>query len=950
MLHGLKEAAHEYWLQGFNVVAVAIERGDDGRFSKKPLVDWGRWQKERQSPEDFDGQPWDSADGFGVVCSIPNREGYYLAVVDHDTKNVSVEARRRGEELLKRFPTTRMERTVSGGRHLVYYSRVKPKPVSLYHESHALELIAGPKLCIMAPSKGYMRLNDNSPTVIEDAEALFYEVLGVGDGRVDSSRGLPADKLEKWLQQVKRHLHVTGEGSQYIYAHCPFHPPDKHPSLALHKTKFYAVDYHDGRVYSLRQLAEALGISLEGVNETLNISLGGYRLNVMGRDVFLHNSLGEPVFTCKLYALNTQKTKAKISELTGVDEADVERKVAAFVFRVHVMEKDGIEGNCENELDGEADETLVFDVETEAKIEAEVKRIIEAENQLEALKPHLDVVVVGEDENKLAILTLLAGSKFQEAEKKQIILLKGTEGGGKTTLASTLTGFFRTKMVGRFTEHALEYSDLKGYEVLYIQELGSMDMEKQGVATIKFLSADDKGFIVEFTVRDREDGRLRTEQKRIPAITTISTTTRLILDSQFERRAWLFNVDESIEQTERVKKWKAWLGRQRDEVKLGIRKITDYDFSREVIKRFVQQLKPEKIVIPFRETLTQVLGSNALRVRGDIDKLYSFIELYALFNPKRLLKVKEDVYAVTPEIAVEALKIVEKPLANMLCKADERVWPLLQALKEVVDIKEETDDYGQNREKPVKFDKRGSQIDKKVREKLAIKLGKSEKTVRELLNFLEASGYVCGDQKKPKTYTLLYDVTDIESKLVGVSAILKTANSLMEKMLKEAREWLRIELETQPPQEGEENKIQGSLDLDKASPPPTTMASFKSPENGLSKASLGKISQENHELEKPPQKEENSIKNGVHETSDLNRASSLLSFTTQPPISNPIIGMFKASSDGKTSENRQFSESPIPRGFLKCEFCAKNGRTMLFASKQDLDLHVKARHRHDGGC
>jgi len=37
-------------------------------------------------------------------------------------------------------------------------------------------------------------------------------------------------------------------------------------------------------------------------------------------------------------------------------------------------------------------------------------------------------------------------------------------------------------------------------------------------------------------------------------MTVISTTTRLLLDSQFERRAWLFNVDESEQQTERIKK------------------------------------------------------------------------------------------------------------------------------------------------------------------------------------------------------------------------------------------------------------------------------------------------------------------------------------------------------------------------------------------------------------
>jgi hypothetical protein len=52
---------------------------------------------------------------------------------------------------------------------------------------------------------------------------------------------------------------------------------------------------------------------------------------------------------------------------------------------------------------------------------AEVERIVNSENQLAALKPHLDAVIVGEDANKQAIYTLLIGSKFADLDKKQII-------------------------------------------------------------------------------------------------------------------------------------------------------------------------------------------------------------------------------------------------------------------------------------------------------------------------------------------------------------------------------------------------------------------------------------------------------------------------------------------------------------------------------------------------
>jgi energy-coupling factor transporter ATP-binding protein EcfA2 len=938
MLQGLKEAAREYWLQGFNVVAVAYEQDEDDKVSKKPLVEWGKWQTERQSLEDFETQPWDAADGFGVICNIPNKDGYYLAVVDYDVKNVSIEALKRGEAFLKRFPITQMEQTVSKGKHLVYLSKVKPKPVSSYHDSHGLELIAGPKICIMAPSKGYVKLNENPPTIVEDAEGLFYQILGVGDDRTAANEGLPLNMLGEWLGKVKASLNVAGEGAQYLYVHCPFHPPDNHPSFALHKTKFYAIDYHDGKVYSLKQLAEALGIELDGLKKTLSVSLGNFRLNVVKRDAFLHNNHGEPIFTCKLYALNTEKTKAKLSELTGVDKRELEQKVAALVFRSHEMQNDEDESG-KAEVEDNAKQPLMLDDETETQIEAEVRRVLETDNQLAALKPHLDVCIVGEDENKLAILTLLAGSKYDDVDKKQIILLKGTEGGGKTTIASTLTGFFKTKEVGRFSEHALEYSDLKGYEVLYIKELGSMDMDKQGVASIKFLSADDKGFIVEYTMKG-EDGRFRTEQKRIPAITTVSTTTRLVLDSQFERRSWLFNVDEGEEQTERIKKWKAWLGRQKDEVKLGIRKITDYDFSKEVIRRVVSNLKPQKIVIPFRETLTEVLGSKNLRVRGDVDKLYTFIELYGLFNIKRLQKLREDVYALTPEVAIEALKIIEKPLTNMLGKMDERVKPLLEALKEIPGVEERLTDEGQTYEEPIKYDVKGAEIDKKVREQIAIRLGKSERTVRELLNYLEACGYASSDQKKPKTYTLLYNVEDIEAKIIGVSAISKTADLLMEKMEKEAQNWLKTGLENLPPQGIEKGRSEcGPKQLEGKITP--------------IQASLGERIGENWRFNESPIFQGKDVS-----ASDVSPTSAKEGSPTHEPllspssaqlgISNPFLSTSQGSFIERSEKDRRSEKSPIPRGLLQCEHCAQQGRSTFFASKHDLDLHVKTVHKH--GC
>ena len=270
----LKAAARSWFDQGFNVVAFRFKIDDEGELSKQPLIEWSKWKSQRQTLEEFENQPWSISDAFGIVCGYPNAEGLYLAVVDYDVKKVSEDAKKRGEKLLERFPITRIERTISGGLHYVYFSRVKPNLISETHDSCALELIAGPsKLCVMAPSKGYKTLNDNPPRVVEDAEELFREIVKLPDPRKAKIGAESRGKLEKWLKVLKEHLDVAGEGSNYIYAHCPFHPPDKHPSFAINKVKFYAVDYHDGEVFSLKDLGEKLGVDLPGEKGENNLNL-----------------------------------------------------------------------------------------------------------------------------------------------------------------------------------------------------------------------------------------------------------------------------------------------------------------------------------------------------------------------------------------------------------------------------------------------------------------------------------------------------------------------------------------------------------------------------------------------------------------------------------------------------------------------------------------------------
>ena len=162
------DAARQYFDQGLNVVSMK---------QKKPLVEWARWQTQKQTVEELEDQPWVQADGFAVICGAKLESGLFLAAVDFDVKNVSAEAQAKGRQILKKLLITQMEATPSGGQHWLYHTHTKPKTVSVYHNDCGLELLGEGKLCIMAPTQGYKPLNDNAPSILLDIESELYEAM-----------------------------------------------------------------------------------------------------------------------------------------------------------------------------------------------------------------------------------------------------------------------------------------------------------------------------------------------------------------------------------------------------------------------------------------------------------------------------------------------------------------------------------------------------------------------------------------------------------------------------------------------------------------------------------------------------------------------------------------------------------------------------------------------------
>jgi len=250
----LRDEAKRYFDSGLNVVLLR---------DKKPLHRWQHLFNERQTEEEFNALPWEEANQFAVLCGKKAKNGLYLGAIDIDVKNLPAEVAEKALTIMRSFPTTQTEKTPSGGYHLVFWS-VKPvKTISQYHNVCGVELIGEGKLCIMYPSEGYFKVNDNLPSEVDDLTGLFFEVLAEHGIIPQKAADEPDELLERWLRQIKAKLKVKSEGARYISCSCPFHPPDRHPSFAINKQRYYAVDYHTGEVYNLKELAEKLGITLE---------------------------------------------------------------------------------------------------------------------------------------------------------------------------------------------------------------------------------------------------------------------------------------------------------------------------------------------------------------------------------------------------------------------------------------------------------------------------------------------------------------------------------------------------------------------------------------------------------------------------------------------------------------------------------------------------------------
>lgn len=305
----------------------------------------------------------------------------------------------------------------------------------------------------------------------------------------------------------------------------------------------------------------------------------------------------------------------------------------------------------------------------------EAKHLLSDPSLLYSIKNILDVELTGEVENKLLCFLLGLSSK-RPPDEKQFVMIKGSPSGGKSALGRVTTSPFKTKEIGRFSARAIEYSDLSQYDILYLKELFGEENTR-----IRFLSADDGGYIAEVTVKDKETDRFTTEEHRIPPITIFTTTAKVDVDQQFEQRSWITNVNETEGQTEAIWNFKA----SKEEVKV-LRTIgKEPPRSRlPVLAAIVKLLEPCDIVVPYARVLTNLLNKTDLRSRRDYDKILELVKLSAFLHQKQRPKINETTLATLQDLYM-SLKISLDSFVRTKSGLEKRVLEAIPAIRELGD-------------------------------------------------------------------------------------------------------------------------------------------------------------------------------------------------------------------------------------------------------------------------
>jgi len=413
-------------------------------------------------------QDWISqGNNYGVVCGTGNEKDGYLFVIDVDNPSQEFLSK-----LLKQLPATFTVRTGGGGYHF-YYLTSKPFPSKKVDVDGVHVDLQGKGKQVVGPNSIHPETKKQYE-IIRDVEIYklttedWQQILKLFFKKeISKQREISEEKLEKFLKQIIENLNCEDRGEYYL-CHCPFHPPDNHPSFAIYKNTKLGVDFHDGAIYTMKDLAYKLGVSINHEKKSIVVV-----------EKFSPVYYAEPILEKYMFIYDKYKRFWRYDPEEGIWKEDAEVWISSYL-RKNLFGPETQKTHYVNEIVNYirdisykpialeppkhivAFKNVVYDLDRAIFLKFSPDlyitnkipvTLLEDAKECEKIDTFFSEIV-GEDK-KIILYELIAYCLYRDYPYQKIFYLYGSGANGKSTFLNLLTRFLGVENVATETPHDL---------------------------------------------------------------------------------------------------------------------------------------------------------------------------------------------------------------------------------------------------------------------------------------------------------------------------------------------------------------------------------------------------------------------------------------------------------------------------------------------------------------
>jgi predicted transcriptional regulator len=551
--------------------------------------------------------------------------------------------------------------------------------------------------------------------------------------------------------------------------------------------------------------------------------------------------------------------------------------------------------------------------------------------------------LIGEDNTLLTNFVVVCSGQTKYPISS---ILSGFSGSGKNESIRAIKPLIPNEWLFEFTTstpEAVKYIPEEFAGTLVIYEIAGME-SKTGTLGLRSVGEGESIETI-FPMRDEETGKMMLGRHKTNARNFITTESDIDIHADLYRRVLKISLNHSDVLTKRVlaKKLRDAMLPEGLRKKLGLNELnipyTEKDFQNAL--RLIDW-NVEVVVFPPASLLQleklAIKKEQKVALRSQIERILNFIRVLAIIHQMQriIIEDKEDgskFVVASAEDFERAMKILAPSIIETVSRLEKRQN---EALELIENSSEELWD----------------------KNKLAQKLGVSTVTAARILKTLANLGCLqeiqttkpysyelIQDREKPKKLVLLEEINEYktfyEKELqTFLTHILSPYQNLHVRGISLAT--VDSPIKEPEPENAPLSSKERQCDKVPVEPTPNLFAQKKpellfnsemTSENEISKPTV-KI--EDSAILYPPSTPCEKVRNSQR---NLEKASESKN-NPEGQISRPMRSDFAFFKP----EVGQPKLVEAPKGLLKCEFCAEQGKPMFFATKHDLELHIKAFH------